>query len=97
MVRSSQVSGVGKEPLQTTGYIRGNGSHPRRGSHASLVRVLPKPSRTPTLPSCAEPSSDRSELGTSGSKYATTLERVLSAVRPRAHAYGFPNYEIQPL
>src|SRR5439155_22097244 len=62
MVRSSQVSGVGEEPLQATRYLRGNGSHPRHGPGASLVRVLPKPSRAPILPPCAESSSDRSDI-----------------------------------
>jgi hypothetical protein len=59
----SPVSGVGEEPLQATCYLRGNGSHSRRGPRASLDRVLPKPSRATTFPSCAESSSYRSELG----------------------------------
>jgi len=63
MVRSSPVSGLGEEPLEATRYLRGNGSHSRRGPLRSLVRVVQKPSRTPTFPPCAEASSDRSDLG----------------------------------
>jgi len=62
MVCSSQVSGVGEEPLQATRYLRGNGPYSRRGLRAPLDRVLPKPSRTPTLPACADSSSNRGGL-----------------------------------